>query len=456
MSLINESCIVVNILESPNVVFENICSYLTLVEIITFINHQTKDEQQSLKAIVNCNSVFRHIFKQAYQHSPVAAMVRHRDMISKCVYQNFQDHFHHWETSLQYVNWLNEDEKLMLCLELAEKAEQLYTMYKFSWYQYFNNSKIFNMLCRILPFKGPFTINFEDVYNVNLPHRDLYSMEKKLFKCIQITNHNFTMIAADITQMVTEGSMHYNQFNIVNYERFQHNLNVMFHFSHWKNIINWDHFIITGRTVTSALFEVNIAETRNKIYTLNICSYKINFTTFNKQILKIHEQLMNINLFEERKYIFRNVDQHNKLFTLRIEEDDLQYINLHITHCCTHKDLSHLINVQNDLFQLVYIPKDNKILGTPMFFQCVVSGYIIPYGVMLNKRYINYEAITIIQELVYKNFNYFLIPQKASMNVLQQILHNEYSLNHIICYQQVDLYEIQKTFITKYIHENLS
>ena len=106
------------------------------------------------------------------------------------------------------------------------------------------------------------------------------------------------------------------------------------------------------------------------------------------------------------------------------------------------------------MFQLVYISQRNQILGTSMFFQCIKSGYIIPYGVMLKKKYVNYEIITIIQNLIYEHFNYFLIPKGASMDVLQQILYNEFSVNHIICYQQVDLYDIQKTFITKYINQS--
>ena len=422
-------------------------------EIIEYIGTQKQDIQQLLKNMINGNCIFIHVFKQVYQNEPIFEKIKYRIIISKCVYQNFHDHLNHWETSLQYVNWLNEDEKSLLCLELANKAEQIHTMYQFSWYHYFNKSNIFNSLCRILPFKNSFRINLENVYGIDLAHRDLYSMEKNLFKCIQITNYNYVMVAQDVTQIINESNMHYNQFNVVNHQTFQNNLNDMFHYSQWKKFINWDYFVMVGRAVSSALLNVNFAEKKDEIYIINICSYKINHETFNQEILRINEKLMKVKPFEENEYIFTNIDKCNKVFTLTIGNADIQYIKLHFSYCCSFDDLSHLLNVTTDMFQLVYIPRKNKILGTPMFFQCIKSGYIIPYGVMLKKKYVNYEIITIIQDLIYKDFNYFLIPKEASMEILQQILCNEFSVNHIICYQQVDLYNIQNKFITKYINQ---
>ena len=452
---IKEQCVALNILKCPKIIFENICLYLTMSEIINYISTHKQDVEHLLKNTINGNTVFRHVFKQIYQNEPIFENIKHHVDIPKCVYQNFHDHLLHWETSLQYVNWLNEDEKSLLCLQFANKAEQIHTMYQFSWYHYFNKSKVFNILCRILPFKSSFKINLENVYNIDLTHRDLYSMEKNLFKCIQITNYNFIMIAQDVTQTINEDSMHYNRFNVVNYQTFQNNLNSMFHYSQWKDFINWNYFVMIGRAISSALLNVNIAEQKDEICIINICSYKISHEKFTQEILKINEQLMKVKPFEENNYIFTNIDKYNKLFTLTIGNTDIQYIKLYFSYCCSFNNLSHLLDVTTDIFQLVFIPQTNKLLGTPMFFQCIRSGYIIPYGVMLNEKYVNYEIITIIQDLVHKDFNYFLLPKKASMEVLQQTLCNEFSVNHIICYQQVDLYNIQETFIRKYINQCL-
>ena len=445
--------ITTNILNCPNVIFENICLYLTMKEIIKYIDIQKQDIQQLLKNMINGNCVFIHVFKQVYQNE-IFKDIKYQVAIPKCMHQHFHDHLLHWESSLQYVNWLNEEEKSILCLEFANKAEQIHTMYQFSWHQYFNKSNIFNSLCRILSFKNFCRINLENVYNADLTHRDLYSIEKNLFNCIQITNYNNVMVAQDVTQTINEGSMQYNQFNVVNYQTFQNNLKIMFYYSQWKKFINWNYFVIVGRAVSSALLNINVAKKTDEAYIINICSYGINNETFNQEILRINERLMKVEPFEEEEYIFTNTDKCNKIFTLTIENSDVKYIKLHFSYCCSLDDLSHLLNVNTDMFQLVYLPQRHKIVGTPMFFQCIKSGYIIPYGVMLKKKYVNYEIIMVIQDLIYKHFNYFLIPKEASIEVLQQILYNEFSINHIICYQQVDLYDIQQTFITKYINQN--
>ena len=450
MSENKQRYLVSNILSLPNVITQKICLYLKTKEIIEFLNVQTQTDEQMLRDIINCNTVFKHFFKQIYEFQPIYASTRPPIRLSSCIYQNYYHHLHHWETSLKNAYWLDEDIKLAMNIELAFKSQQQYTMYQDSWYYYFNKSKIFNMLCRIIPFKSPCRTNLYNVHDVSHNHRELYSMEKKLFKCLQIIQDEITFkfTIKELNSNVENSSMHYNSFNIVSHEMFENNFEVMFNFSEWKKFINWDNFIIIGPCVTSALFNKDIIISTDKIETINIHSYNISYCAFETEIVNIHKQLLKVEEIENIYLTFKNINKINKLFTLSVRGRN---INLNILHCCSSQNLSHLLNAETDLFQTVYLPTSNKVLATQAFHQCVVSGYVIPYTLMFESNYINYNAIMIIRELVHNNFNYFLIPKDVLLHVLYKALKDGFSKNHVINYQQVDFYNIQQTFITNFI-----
>ena len=439
MSKYQHKTLIKCIVDSASVIFQNICLYLTMKEIKEYISKQKKQNQQQLKRFINCNTVFKHIFKQIYQNKNVIQL--------HCVHQTLQDHLNEWQFNLEYVTWFKDDEKPIICLDLASKSLQNYTLYDPSWHDYFNESDLFNFLCRILPFKYPFKINFEDVYNIKYKFRDLTSMEKSVFRCVYIKKHNFEIVVEDVTSLINHG----NTLNIVNYQNFKNNLNGMFYFSYWECMIDWRFFILIGRCVSSALFKVNISDQRSNTFKVNICSYKINFKKFKSEILKIHKKLMDASSAGRINYNFENGCDNQKLFILNIIEQNGKNVTLIISHCCDFRDLSHFLNVSIDLFQVLYFPNKNKILATPMFIQCVESGFVIPYNIMLNEKYIYFEAITIIQDLVKNNISYFLVPKQVSMDNLQQIFQNEFKFHHLYFYNQVDFYDIQNEFLRKYI-----
>ena len=98
--------------------------------------------------------------------------------------------------------------------------------------------------------------------------------------------HDFQMKAADVTNLIN----HRIKLNIVNGQSVKNNLNEVFYFFHWKNAIDLNFFIITCRCVSSALFNVNVANQRSAVFKVNACSYKINSKKFKNEMLKIHQK----------------------------------------------------------------------------------------------------------------------------------------------------------------------
>ena len=389
--------------------------------------------------ITNSEAIFKNILKRECNYYTPTCIIQpsfcKKDII--CNINNPTLIYDRWRSIVRFP--MND----LLIKELRDKTFQQYILYKPIWQRIFLNTKMFNTIYRILPFKFWSRQSLLDLFDTSeqyLVKRGLNNVEHELFNPIKIkkVNNVFRICSANNELFMLKCVKNYQEFETV--------FKSLYHFDKWFDLINWNYFVISGSSVLASLINKNW--TQNKKHDIDIYSHSINYITFKQHINKLHTTLRNICSYEYKDY------QNLVTFILNIKNRKIILQFIHTCHTITLFTLNKIIeNFDLDICQVLYNVKDKQILCTGAFIQSLKTEYIIPYYLMSNKVNQNTHILR-IKKYITKGFNKVLLPKKISIKQLECLINNVNSNDVSYCRNTIpcDYFEVQKHLLS-FLHE---
>lgn len=329
-----------------------------------------------------------------------------------------QDHF---ETNYETDSFIKV---LTLSNLYQDIMNYIYSQNAFKKLGIFASNNIFQTYSRLSSYAA---IN---VYSLINPHSNAQMMEHIIKRDI----HPLTLQLFDVYNFSfssSTNSMHRNNINnkqclINNFNEFSQELTNRFYYNKWKDLINWDHFVLAGGSALKCILK-NTFISNNSDHDIDLFAYRLTKYEFYEQVRKFSSRNceFTIEYFcrDQRHYDYNKFLVHTAVLNFDLNGDDPQIVKLQFIWRSQSTPESILNNFDLDCCQVAFIGDNEnhkaKCLCTFAFIQSISTETMICYKLINNKLDLR-KNINRICKYAKRGFNKLLIPKGFNINILSE------------------------------------